>query len=245
MDDAMMKKGAREPLRALVAQAKVTLGLAKKAEYVAPLAGAGWEAAETTSLEQLLGDVDTKEALALDARGTARRATQTEAAARRAAKLLVRRERNARPSALERARKANLAVDEKALRSGELGDSTPDLVEHLRKLEQEVKRLDEHYKPYNKKQSLYAQLVAARQALETADQTQETSHQTAPVETKTLNEKKGRLLSKLEELNRLAKNAFEGQAEIVGLFNKDLLLRGRLEAEAEAGVARPTEPTKA
>jgi hypothetical protein len=53
---------------------------------------------------------------------------------------------------------------------------------------------------------------------------------------------KGRVLEMIEDLNRAGRIAFEGQAETVGKFNKDLLLRARRSrgsAKSEGGAASP------
>ena len=42
-----------------------------------------------------------------------------------------------------------------------------------------------------------------------------------------LYENKGRLLNRIEEMNRVARIAFYDQNEIAGQFNKDVLRRGR------------------
>jgi hypothetical protein len=49
-------------------------------------------------------------------------------------------------------------------------------------------------------------------------------------------ETKGRLLSAIEEMNRVARIAFYERSEIAGQFNKDLVRRGRRTAGAK-GVA--------
>jgi hypothetical protein len=72
-------------------------------------------------------------------------------------------------------------------------------------------------------------LATAKQKLDTADTAQELTLANLPEETLKIYEAKGRVLEAIEDLNRLAKNAFAGQAEIIGKFNKDLLLRARKE----------------
>jgi hypothetical protein len=48
-----------------------------------------------------------------------------------------------------------------------------------------------------------------------------------PQETLALYENKGRLLNRIEEMNRVARIAFYDQNEIAGQFNKDVLRRRR------------------
>ena len=46
----------------------------------------------------------------------------------------------------------------------------------------------------------------------------------------------------IEELNAVAKNAFDGNAQVVALFNKDILLRGRKARKAAADPVPPSPP---
>lgn len=48
-----------------------------------------------------------------------------------------------------------------------------------------------------------------------------------PAETLAVYEKKGRLLEQIEDLNRAGKSVFDGQADKIALFNKDILMRAR------------------
>jgi len=56
-----------------------------------------------------------------------------------------------------------------------------------------------------------------------ADLNQEQARKDLPQETLALLELKGRVLDLVEELNGVARIAFEGQAELRAKFNKDLL----------------------
>lgn len=78
---------------------------------------------------------------------------------------------------------------------------------------------------------LTAERVAA---LASVDATQESAQAAKPEDTAQLNEAKGGLLTLIEELNDVGRNAFEGQAETAAKFNKDILLRGRSTASEEA-----------
>ena len=68
---------------------------------------------------------------------------------------------------------------------------------------------------------------AAWERLRAADAVQEKTRLDLPTETLALLELKGRVLDLIEEINGIARIAFEGQAEIRAKFNKDLLYRGR------------------
>ena len=68
---------------------------------------------------------------------------------------------------------------------------------------------------------------AAWERLRDADALQEKTRANLPAETLALCELKGRVLDLIEEVNGVARIAFEGQAEIRAQFNKVLLYRGR------------------
>ena len=59
-------------------------------------------------------------------------------------------------------------------------------------------------------------LAAVKSALDSADATQEVSVAGVPAETQKVYEAKGRVLELIEDMDRVAKNAFDGQAEVVG-----------------------------
>ena len=59
------------------------------------------------------------------------------------------------------------------------------------------------------------------------------------VGTSALAQTKGRVLQAIEDINRLAKNAFDGQAALVSQFNKDILLRARQEKKTDETTEEP------
>jgi hypothetical protein len=69
-------------------------------------------------------------------------------------------------------------------------------------------------------------LTAAKAKLDAADTVQEVTVASLPKETRKVYETKGRLLELIEDLNRVARTSFGGDSAKIGLFNKDILLRG-------------------
>lgn len=66
-----------------------------------------------------------------------------------------------------------------------------------------------------------------------------------PVDTQKVYAAKGRGVELVEELNAVAKNAFEGDAALIGQFNKDVLLRARkaqAAAEEQEEDGTPAQP---
>jgi hypothetical protein len=111
------------------------------------------------------------------------------------------------------------------------------LTEHLNNISEPVKKLESLLKEYLGGESALASLTKAKQNLDEADAVQEITLAGLPQETLKIYETKGRVLEAIEDINRLAKNAFDGQATLIAQFNKDILLRARKErapAEEEA-----------
>ncbi|MBI4952750.1 MAG: hypothetical protein HY908_12005 [Myxococcales bacterium] len=118
---------------------------------------------------------------------------------------------------------------------GRLGRVTKEISGYLTVVRPFVVKLDAALKPYFDDKLASEELDKAKNELDAADTKQEVGLANLPEATLQVYEAKGRVLHLIEELNRLAKNAFDGQAEIVGKFNKDILLRGR----APRGPAQP------
>ncbi|MBM4345037.1 MAG: hypothetical protein FJ100_16835 [Deltaproteobacteria bacterium] len=72
-----------------------------------------------------------------------------------------------------------------------------------------------------------AELERCRKALQGADASQEAALTALTADTRRVYAVKGRIVDLIEECNAVARNAFDGNAAIIGQFNKDLLLRGR------------------
>lgn len=110
-----------------------------------------------------------------------------------------------------------------------LGRSTPKISNYLAKIRPHVVKLDEHLRPYFGGERASEQLDAVKSALDAADAVQEADIASLPEATQKVYEAKGRVLQDIEDLNRIARNAFEGNADAIALFNKDILPRARQE----------------
>lgn len=77
---------------------------------------------------------------------------------------------------------------------------------------------------------------AVKGELDAAQGVQEAGLAGLPIETLKVYEAKGRLLDLIEKMNRRGKIAFDGQAHILALFNKDLVLRARTKRRATSTV---------
>ncbi len=124
-----------------------------------------------------------------------------------------------------------------------LGNSTPLVCMYLEKIRPVVASMDEQLKLSFAGEKPSEILQSLRAALDQAQSKQEVDLAGLPQETLSLYETKGRLLSAIEELNRVARIAFYEESELAGQFNKDLVRRGRRTAgakgDAESGSGTP------
>ena len=108
-----------------------------------------------------------------------------------------------------------------------LGQSTPSILIYLEKIHPAVVAIDEPLKPYFRGESAASQVKVVKDALAAAQAQQEVAVTSLPQETLGVYEAKGRLLSRIEEVNRIARLAFWDRKDLWGQFNKDLINRAR------------------
>lgn len=230
-----VKKGRSANLVGLRRQWKVSRKHAQT--HALRLKGAGWLAEDTARLAADGGELDSERSTLLEKRTRSKARTRTEAQKRQEAKRVIRVVRNALPSVVKNLEEEEAkAITEQFLVGGKLGNSTALISAYLARIAGPLKELDGAFARFNNEKSLYAELTAIAAELDAADTEQEAGLDELPAETLAFYELKGRVLDAIEELNRLAKNAFDGEAELIGLFNKDLLLdatRRRLQVEDE------------
>jgi hypothetical protein len=219
----LVKKGTRESREELLQQARASEQLA--IEHKAVLAESGWPEENTREMSEAIATVDASKGLRIESVSGSRTATKNEHTAVSEAKTFLRKLRFALPMAL---RDAPVDFDRTVFHSGQrLGRSTPKITEHLRRIRPGVAKLDASLKPYFKNQSAVEKLDEIKTALETSDALQESKLAALPVQTQKLYQTQGRLLELIEDLNRVGKIAFDGNALMVARFNKDILLRSR------------------
>lgn len=205
-------------------------------EQILILAPAGFGPAELAKMKSGAARFSEMISAQEGARIEASATMQAEIAAKAAAKEHVHRLRNGGPAALRRSGIADLSMAD--LLPGEtLGNSTPRFLLYLDKSRNVVVRLEEPLKPAFGGQSPTAAHDKVTKDLREADQAQEFFRKKAPDATAELNRLKGQLLEELEDLNRAAKIAFYGNAEMIAKFNKDILLRSRRSAKVAAEAA--------
>lgn len=239
----LVNKGRGEPRDGLVQQGKVHVGLAKK--HATELAGAGWTAEKTQALEAGVTSLESNVSIQADSRGAARDLLRTEHDALDSAKTFVRKLRTALPMALRDSPVAG--VDAASFKAGRnLGRSTRKVSAYLVQIRPAVVKLDDGLAPYFGSKKASEQLDAVKAALDAAGSEQEVKLAGLPQDTLAVYETKGRVLQTIEDLNRSAKIAFDGQPELIAEFTAmDALERARAprkKAPAKPPTAAPPAP---
>jgi hypothetical protein len=236
--EQLISKGKREPLDGLIEEGNAHIGLAEK--YPAELATSGWSPADTASLVAAVKSIDTDLAHKTDAHSGADAATLAEHAAVSKAKAFIRHLRLTLPRVLRD--RTDLTMDSFSPPEP-LQRAAPKLVAYLKGIRTHVATLDKDLSSSFGGKSPLAELDAVHDALVTIGATQDVAMATSPATTATLHETKGRVLEKIEDLNRAGKAAFDGNAVMASIWNKDLLLRARAHAAAGTGAPAPAGPT--
>ena len=224
LDVKFVKKGMSEPREGLRDEGVVHIGLGRK--YEAELGAFGWPKEKTDAIQDDVDSLGTKIAEQAEAKVSAKAATSTEAAARAEAKAYIGKVRLGAEILIRGGEVTDVSL-ESFEAGGKLGNSTPRVAMYLEKIRPHVAALDEQLKIYFNSEKPSAILDALKQNLDNAQADQEVSSTSLPQDTQAVYEVKGRLLTRIEEMNRVARIVFYEQSEIAGQFNKDVLRRGR------------------
>lgn len=224
IDDPLVRKGVSQPRVGLLDQGIVHAGLGRK--YATELAACGWTAADTEEIEELTRELGVHIAAQHQARVVSKNATRTEAATRAEAKALIGRIRLAASLVLARERFAGVSMQSFAA-GRTLGRSTARVAAYLAAIRSSVELLDERLAPYLGTPKASALVAAALAELEDIQGGQEVGVATLPMSTREVNLAKGRLLARIEDLNKVARIAFWDRKDLAGQFNKSILARAR------------------
>lgn len=226
-------KGQRVPLLGALDQGRYHIDLGT--QHTRELYAAGWRPEDLAEMVELVGLLDTQHAHAVEARADS--------------KANYRREQSAIDDAKTCKRKLVLAfTDLHALglvtpedfdivyRSGDLRRSSPRISSYLADVRKPVERYAALVDRYFNEESALSMIDAIKAELDAAQSKQEVDLATLPEETLKIYELKGRLLTLIERMNRCGKIAFDGQAHLIGRFNKDLVRRSRSIRRSQSGV---------
>lgn len=242
MTEQLAKKGASQPLQGLKDQLVVQLKLAS--DDADALKAHGWAPDDTVKLQALATKLGAESMAKLEAAATAKASTRAEEAQVSVAKEFIFKLRQALPGAIKKAREAGVSVDKHAFKSGKLGRGTGDVLGYLESVQNAARPLDAYLKRYFNGQPVSAKAAELHARLTAANQLQETLRQTLPQDTQALYLAKAEALELIEEINRVARIAFYGQATKVAAYNKDVLLRARREqAKKVEEVAAASTPS--
>lgn len=224
IDLRLAKKGRREPLGALLEQARYSIGLAR--QHAAPLAKSGWPRPRTDGLEADVVLLEGVVATHTEKGKSTRARALAEQRAIDDAKRFLRALRAALPMVL---REPGLAsVDVSALRIGhELRRSVDRIRAYLATLQEALPRLDAPLSPYfggKKPSTLVAKL---RAGLEHADQAHEDERKARTPVTWQAYEARGRVIEAIEDLHRVARIAFDASPDTRAKFNRRILEAAR------------------
>lgn len=225
----LINKGAREPIVDLMQQGAMTREVMTLHE--ATLRRFGLTDARRDAL------VKTEEALQkLIASGAAQREEARETTRSRnrelgAAKAYIRCLQQAVPMALADGRAAKdpkvNGINPSVFIIRALGRHPSGVVQYLSRVESFVEVLDPYLKPFFQGESALKRHKELRGALADAEAIQDSTRVNLPTSTAEYRALKGLLLEAIEDINRIGRIAFNGDATSSAPFNKDLLVRGR------------------
>ncbi|MBU1410006.1 hypothetical protein KKC22_00685 [Myxococcota bacterium] len=223
-EERLINKGRTVTVSDLLAQCNVSEGAARAFEV--ELAECGWPLPRTVLMEDLTGELKnlagSSEAQIEDAKHLPRK----EVEARQGAKALLRKIQEGLKIIHREGLLGDLTLDSFS-REGKLLQSTADLAAYLLRVEPLIARLDSQLSRFFGGRQPSELVREAVTELQEADRAQELARQELPAKTLERLELKGRLLDLIDELNGVARIAFDGQAEKRARFNKDMLLRAR------------------
>lgn len=235
LDERLERKGQGQPRLGLVEQGKVSVGLAR--QYATQLATVGWSTQDTDAMAALVTELESTIAVQAENRASQHDAHRKEQVGIDDAKTFLRLLDHALPRVL---RTTNIGLtDHDFLVGTRLGRSTPKISGYLAKIRPHVAALDSALTPAFGGQSALARLDKAKSELDASDTQQEVGVSALPADTAQLYLAKGKLLEAIEDVNRAGKSAFDGDATLVALWNKDILVRARKSRKEPAPVPAP------
>jgi hypothetical protein len=222
-DVELEKKGKGQPRLGLVEQGKVSVGLAR--QYATQLATVGWSTQDTNAMAANVTELESGISVQAENRASHGDAHRGEQAGIDDAKRYLRLLSHALPRVLRNTQTGIVAADFSV--NAKLGRSTPKISGHLTKIRSHVAALDSELAPAFGGQSALARLDLVKSELDAADTKQEVNMSALPADTAKLYATKGKLLEAIEDVNHAGKMAFDGDATMVALWNKDILMRAR------------------
>jgi hypothetical protein len=224
VDLRLAKRGRREPLGALLEQARYSIGLAR--QHAAHLSKAGWSRARTDGLEADVVLLEAVTATHAEKRSATRTKAQAEQRAIDDVKRFLRLLRTALPMVLREPGAS--AVDPAAFHvGGELRRSVARIRSYLEGVQEVVLKLDPQLAPYFGGKRPSVTLAKLRAALEHADDAHDRERSARKPVTWKAYEARGRVIQAIEDLHRVARIAFDASPAVRATFHKRILEQAR------------------
>ena len=224
LDMDLVKKGAGVPRLGLLDTARVLLQLLK--EHLDVFRKYRWTDEDTRDYIATIELVESKRAAAVEARHAAKVRRDEEQAAVTDAKAYKRQVIDGFEYLYEWG-KVDAHTVEAVTRSGKLRRSPILLAGYLNDIRPHVAAHNEDLKRFFPENDPLCLLDELHERLTTTQAVQEAAWETLPLETLKVYEAKGRLLRYVNSIIRIARIAFDGNAELRSRFNKDRIFRSR------------------
>jgi hypothetical protein len=240
LDQKQVRHGSRDPTSSIIEQAGATVQIALG--HREKLLGAGLEPDWYDKTRELIARVSAARGTQIASRDGAKNLTCAERGLCADGRSLIRQIKTAAQLVLR-----DGPVDGVRLSSfmmGPVGRTTSGVMDYMARLRPQVANLEEPLKRYFKGRSPTALLDHVLDHLREIASTQEARHSSAPLETLALYEAQGALLRQLEQVNLVARIAFDDDPALRALFNKRILMRGRGRRRKQAEQAEQTEPAE-
>lgn len=233
VDLDLVEKGARIPLIGLVDQGLAHIELCQQHDDA--LRSHGWSEDLMAEFIRAVDRVRDERAAVIEARTESKDNRAREQAAVTEAKAFKRKLVHAFTD-LRADKAVSDHVHKGVIRSGRLGRSPALFSGYFTDIKPHVEALDGELRRYFQGESPATMLREIVHELDTSQAIQETNYQALPLETQKLYEAKGHLLMMIEKINRIGKIAFDGNAKMIALFNKDLINRARQKRRTTSGL---------
>lgn len=224
VDEFLVRKGADIPRLGVLDQARVQRELLAK--YIVLFMEYGWTDEHTRQFDDAIALVSSERAAAIEARTASKNNLERQERAVTEAKALKRKLVLAFND-LQAARQLGDHVHQAITKSGRLRRSPTLLSGYFTDIRPHVATYSTPLRRYFRGAYPLELLDPIVAELDSAQAKQEADYSALPLETRKVYEAKGLLLSLIEQINRIGKIAFDGDAMAMAQFNKDLLQRAR------------------
>lgn len=240
MDDRQLERAMRLPRHGLLDQGRYHLGL--ETRFRKELEERGWTPENSAAIGLAILELESERSAAVEAR-LVNVDNRAEESARLAEGKSLKRQLVKAVSLLQRRGVATDAEFAKLSRSGRIRDGV-DLSKYFVDIRPVLLRLEQSLRPYFKGCGVVKLVDDNKEELDKARTVRKIDFNALPLETLKVYEAKAALLSAIEDMNAIGQIAFDGNAAISALFNKDLILAARRRRGAKAEEVEVAAPAQ-